>query len=154
MRKVKCNHWRYEQEIHVNHTTSSFRWRPMFILQVHSPTPEFQNQQKIFSTIRNADISHITFHPTRTTSNSQFHSNIGIAHLSAAWTASLPATLRTLLDWGVSFPSQDLGRPMMNSSASYTTSITLLFAEVLYLKGKTKKHLNKPSVYLIFSYLE
>jgi hypothetical protein len=39
-------------------------------------------------------------------------------HLSAARTASLPMTLRTLFDCSVSLPSADTGRPTMSSSAS------------------------------------
>lgn len=40
-------------------------------------------------------------------------------YLSAARTANLPATLRTMFDCVVSFPSEDFGSPIINSSASY-----------------------------------
>lgn len=43
-------------------------------------------------------------------------------YLSAARTASLLATLRTLFDCGVSFPSWDFGRPIINSSTSCNIS--------------------------------
>lgn len=46
-------------------------------------------------------------------------------YLSAARTASLPATLRTLFDCGVSFPSEDFGSPIINSSASYSLKIVV-----------------------------
>lgn len=44
--------------------------------------------------------------------------------LWAARTANLPATLRTLLDCGVSLPSQDFGSPIMNSSTSSFSAIS------------------------------
>jgi hypothetical protein len=56
-------------------------------------------------------------------------------YLSAARTASLPATLRTMFDCVVSIPSEDFGSPIINSSASYNLETVLwyLYGYKIYL---------------------